>query len=150
MENEILGQAELFSLIVGVIGLVVGIVGICFAVYQTAVINETKKQRVRLQYLLAGVSNLALSKAQAWINQSSLMAQADTSSNLDIARVIIRAKDDFTEVHSLAAALEKSIDCDGSAITELLKETLIQSELNNKIQAEALKNPSVKPPSNDH
>jgi hypothetical protein len=95
MENEILGQAELFSLIVGVIGLVVGIVGICFAVYQTAVINETKKQRVRLQYLLAGVSNLALSKAQAWINQSSLIAQADTSSNLDIARVIIRAKDDL-------------------------------------------------------
>jgi hypothetical protein len=142
-----MGQAELFSLIVGVIGLVVGIIGICCAVYQTAIINENKKQRVRLQYLLAGVSNLALSKAQAWINQSSLIGQTDTSSQLDVARVLIRAKDDFTEVHNLAAALEKSIDSDESAITQLLEETLKQSELNNKIQEEALKNPSIKPQS---
>jgi hypothetical protein len=150
MENELMGQVELFSLIVGVVGLVVGIIGICFAVYQTAIINENKKQRVRLQYLLAGVSNLALSKAQAWINQSSLIGQTDTSSQLDVARVLIRAKDDFTEVHSLAAALEKSIDSDESAITQLLEETLKQSELNNKIQEEALKNPSIKPQSKDN
>ena len=150
MENELMGQAEWFSLVVGIVGLVVGVAGICFAVYQTAVINETKKQRVRLQYLLAGVSNLALSKVQAWINQYSLIAQADASSQLDVERVVVRAKDDFTEVHNLAAALEKSIDSDESAITNLLEETLKQSQLNNKIQADALKNPSVKPSSNDH
>ena len=136
--------SEWFSLIIGVVGLVLGVFGTGIAIYQTAVINESKKRREKLQFLLAGISNLALSKSQSWINQINLIQEAEGAPIISVARVYVRARDDFSEIHNIASALEKSIDSKGSAVTSLLEETLKQSELNNKIQAEALKNPSLK------
>ena len=144
MESVAMSHSEWFSVILGVVGLVVGVVGTGIAIYQTAVINESKRRRAEFQYLLAGISNLALSKSQSWINQINLIQEPENSSAIAIARVCVRARDDFSEIHNIALALEKSIDADSSAITSILEATLKQSELNNKIQAEGMKNPSIK------
>ena len=126
------------------LSLATGIIGAAIAIYQTAVLNERKKRDTQLQYLLAGISNAALSKMQAWINQISFLPHPSDESDLAILRVHARAKDDLSEIHNLAAALEGVIDSDSSAITSLLKKIAEQGEINNKIQEIGLNNPTAK------
>ena len=45
-----------------VLSLIVGIIGTATAVYQTAVINENKKTKGELQFLLAGINSSAILK----------------------------------------------------------------------------------------
>ena len=124
------------------ISLGTGIVGAAAAIYQYAVLKERKKRDAQLQFILAGISNAALSKTQAWLNQISLLPQPANESDLLIFRVHTRAKDDLTEIHNLAAALEGVIDHENSAITTLLNKIAEQGEINNKIQEIGLKNPT--------
>lgn len=56
-----------------IISFVVGVIGTGIAIYQTAVINESKKRKNELQYLLAGINAAAVQKQQAWQNQISLL-----------------------------------------------------------------------------
>jgi len=129
--------------VVTTISLLVGIIGTGIAIYQWAVLNESKKRKKEIQFLLAGVSNISLAKQQAWINQISLLNSPQDPEQLAHARSCFRARDDLGEIQSLVAALEGSIDSDSSATTAILQKTLTDSQLNNKIQEEALKNPTL-------
>ncbi|WP_318468308.1 hypothetical protein [Photobacterium leiognathi] len=131
--------------IASTISLLVGIIGTGIAIYQWAVLNESKKRKKEIQFLLAGISNLSLAKQQAWINQISLLNQPQEAEQLAHARSCVRARDDLSEIQSLVAALEGSIDSDCSATTAILEKTLEQTKLNNQIQAESLKNPTMSP-----
>ncbi len=124
------------------VSLATGIIGTAIAIYQAAVLKERKKRDAQLQYLLAGIGNSALTKSQAWINQINLLPQPTNESELSVFRVHARARDDLSEIHNLAAALEGVIDSEGSAITSMLKKIAEQGELNNKIQEIGLRNPS--------
>ena len=124
--------------------MVTGVIGAAIAIYKTAILNERKKRSSELQYLLAGISHTALSKSQAWTNQINLLPQPNNDCELAILRAHTRAKDDLTEIHNLAAALEGVIDSDSSAISSLLKKIAVDSETNNKIQEIALNNPTNK------
>jgi hypothetical protein len=124
------------------VSLATGIIGTAIAIYQTAVLKERKKRDAQLQYLLAGIGNSALTKSQTWINQISLLPKPENESELAIFRVHARAKDDLSEIHNLATALEGVIDAEGSAITSMLKKIAEQGELNNRIQEIGLRNPS--------
>lgn len=119
-----------------------GVLGAVAAIYQYAVLKEREKRNAQLQYLLAGISNAALSKTQAWLNQMSFLPQPTSEADFAIFRVYARAKDDLSEIHNLAAALEGVIDENGSAITSLLKKIAEQGKINNEIQEISLKNPT--------
>lgn len=103
-----------------IIGLVVGIVGTGIAIYQTAVINESKKRKNELQYLLAGVNAVATQKQQAWQNQMSLLSTPETDEEWTIAKLHVRARDDVSEIANLTSALEGTIDSDNSAIVAMM------------------------------
>jgi len=126
-----------------ILSLLFGFIGTGIAIYQWAVLNESKKRNKEIQYLLAGVSNLSLAKQQAWINQISLLNNPQDPEQLAHARSCVRARDDLSEVHSLVSALEGVIDSDNSATTSILKKSLEQSKLNNQLQEEGLKNPTL-------
>ena len=126
-----------------IISLLVGVIGTGIAIYQWAVLNESKKRQEQLQYLLAGISHAALSKQQTWINQMGLLPPPQTEADLSVIRVHARARDDLSEIHSVVAALEGTIDTESSAITAILEKTLKQGEINNKIQETALANPTL-------
>jgi len=126
-----------------ILSLLFGFIGTGIAIYQWAVLNESKKRNEEIQYLLAGVSNLSLAKQQAWINQISLLNTPNDPEQLAHARSCVRARDDIGEVHSLVSALEGVIDADNSATTAILKKSLEQSKINNQLQEEGLKNPTL-------
>ena len=126
------------------IGLLVGIIGTAISIYQAAQLRERKKRNIELQYLLAGISNSALSKQQAWINQMSIALPPQTEDDLKLLRIQARARDDLSEIHSLVSALEGVMDAEGSAITSMLEKNIKQSQLNNKLQEVGLANPSLK------
>jgi len=126
-----------------ILSLLFGFIGTGIAIYQWAVLNESKKRNKEIQYLLAGVSNLSLAKQQAWINQISLLNISNDPEQLAHARAYVRARDDLGEVHSLVSALEGVIDADNSATTSILKKSLEQSKINNQLQEEGLKNPTL-------
>ena len=134
-------SAEL-SFWIGVVGTLFGILGTGISIYQWAVINENKKRRQEIQFVLAGVGNLALSKVQAWNNQLSLLPRPKEETELEIFRVHSHARDDLAEIHSLASALEGTIDSECSATSALLKKGIEQNELNNKLQSVGLQNPT--------
>jgi hypothetical protein len=131
-----------FMDIVEGISMAVGVIGSAIAIYQAAIIRESKKRRTEIQFLLAGVGNLALSKQQAWENQFAFLQTPQTEEGVNLLRVHTRARDDFIEVANLVSALEGAIDSDVSAITKILNNTLSQSKINNDIQVEAMNNPS--------
>lgn len=124
----------------------VGVIGTAVAIYQFAVINESKKRRSELQFLLAGIHQLALSKQLEWNNQMSLLPRIQNDKDLEILRVHARARDNWMEIGSAITALESVIDTDSSAVTAMLEKTIKQSELNNRLQAEGLKNPTLPQP----
>ncbi len=125
------------------IALVVGIIGTSIAIYQWAVINEAKKRKNELQYLLAGINSLAIQKQLAWQNQISLLNKPDTPDEWEVARLHVRARDDATEIASLTVALEGTIDTDNSAITAMMDKYTSLTEKNNKLQAASMKNPTL-------
>lgn len=118
-----------------ILGLVVGIIGTGIAVYQTAVINEGKKRKNELQYLLAGINAVANQKQQAWQNQISLLQPPKTPEEWEIAKLSIRARDDSNEIASLTSALEGTIDTENSAIVTMMdkyKDIVDKSQAMNK------------------
>ncbi|MGB0892884.1 MAG: hypothetical protein ACPGUD_00625 [Parashewanella sp.] len=103
-----------------IVSLAVGIIGTVIAVYQTAVINESKKRKNELQYILAGINAVASQKQQTWQNQISLLQTPETPENWEIAKLSIRARDDASEIAGLTSALEGTIDTEKSAIVTMM------------------------------
>jgi hypothetical protein len=126
------------------IALIVGIIGTGVAIYQWAVINESKKRKGELQFILAGINNVALQKQQSWQNQINLLPKPDRQEHFEAARPYLRARDDFAELAGLTAALEGAIDTDSSAISTMLDKGIDIVQKNNKLQEEGLKNPASK------
>lgn len=125
------------------ISLVVGIIGTAIAIYQTAVINESKKRRGELQFLLAGVNSSAIQKMQLWNNQISLR-KPESEMDIELIRVFVRARDGFAEIANLTIALEGAIDSETSAISKILDKGIENVRKNNELQAEGLKNPTLR------
>ncbi|RUO71652.1 hypothetical protein [Idiomarina ramblicola] len=138
-------EIDIVGLGIGIAGLVVGVIGTGIALYQWGVMNEAKKRRHELQYLLAGISNTALLRRQSWLNQLSLYPAPQGEADLNLKRMLVRARDDLSEIHSLVAALEGAVDSEKSATTEILKKTIEQGELNNRIQKLASQNQTDRP-----
>ena len=114
------------------ISLLVGIIGTAIAIYQFAVIHENRKRKAEMQFLLAGIGSLALSKQQAWNNQISWLPKPQNSADLENFRIHSRARDDFLEISGLVSALEGAIDIDSSASTKMLERSIKHGELNRK------------------
>jgi len=123
--------------------MLVGIISAGIAIYQWTVMNENKKRRQEIQFALAGVGSLALSKVQAWNNQISLLPRRNSNEDLEICRVYSNARDDLMEVSSLTNALEGTIDSDFSASNALMEKGIRHAELNNKLQTISLQNPNL-------
>lgn len=123
------------------LGLMVGVVGTSIAIYQWAVINEGKKRKNELQYLLASINNVALQKQQTWQTQISLLTSPETPDEWKIARLYCRARDEFSEIASLTVALEGAIDTDKSALSDMMQKSIDIVQKNNELQSEGLKNP---------
>ncbi|MCG7868290.1 MAG: hypothetical protein JAY74_18235 [Candidatus Thiodiazotropha taylori] len=102
------------------LGLMVGIIGTCIAIYQWAVINEGKKRKNELQYILAGINACAIQKQAAWQNQISLLQSPKTPEEWKIAQLCVRARDDVAELGNLTSALEGTIDTENSAIVAMM------------------------------
>ncbi|WP_092207698.1 hypothetical protein [Desulfoluna spongiiphila] len=126
---------------VSIISLFVGIIGTMIAVYQAAIIRESKKRASELQYILAGINNAALQKQQAWQNQISTLPKLESSQDWEMGRLYLRAKDDFAEIASLTIALEGTIDVDHSAIKDMMDKSIDIVKKNNQLQEEGMKNP---------
>ena len=114
------------------------------AIYQWAVLNESKKRKREFQYIIAGINSAALQKQQAWQNQTALISKPETPAEWETVRLYVRAKDDFAEIASLTVALEGTIDVEGSAISDMMDRYLANVKKNNELQAEGLKNPTLK------
>jgi hypothetical protein len=132
------------SLWFGGVGTLVGLVSAGIAIYQCAVINESKKRRSELQYILAGINNTALQKQQAWQNQIVTLQKLESAQDWEMLRLYVRAKDDFSEIASLTIALEGTIDVDHSAIEAMMDKSIEIVKKNNQLQEEGMKNPIFK------
>lgn len=102
------------------LALIVGIIGTAVAIYQAAIINESKKRRNELQYLFAGINAAANQKQRAWQNQIALIPKPSTPEECTVAQISIRARDDMAEIANLTSALEGTIDPDNSAIVAMM------------------------------
>lgn len=119
-----------------------GIIGTCIAIWQTATLNESKKRRSELQYLLAGINSSAVQKQQLWSNQITLLGEPKNETAMQLFRTYVRARDDFTDVAMLTVALEGAIDTECSAINDMMDKFIEAVQKNNQLQAEGLKNPN--------
>ena len=119
------------------------------SIYQWAQINATKDRFREIQFLLASIHSAALAKQVGWQTQLGMRANPVDEKDKEIFRIVVSVRDDFAELATLASAMEGAISAKDSAISEVMKKALEQSKLNNEIQAEGLKNPSLpskKPP----
>lgn len=128
----------------------VGAIGTAIAIYQTAVLKESKKRRGELQFLLAGINSSALQKQQGWHNQITLLGAPHGEAEMQLFRAHVRARDDFADIAQLTVALEGAIDTESSAISSMMDKFINTVQKNNKLQAEGLRNPTVKNPEKDH
>jgi hypothetical protein len=117
------------------LGLAVGVIGTSIAIYQWAVINEGKKRKDELQYLLAGVHATAVHKQKAWQNQISLLNKPTTPDEIKVAQAYIRARDDVGEFAALSTALEGTIDTKNSAIVAMMDKYLSITKKTEKDKA---------------
>lgn len=85
---------------------VVGVLGTSISIYQWAVLNESKKRRFELQFLLAGIHQLSLSKQMEWNNQISSLPKPQNDKDLEIFRIHARARDNLIEIGQTITALE--------------------------------------------
>ncbi|WP_396588456.1 hypothetical protein [Bermanella sp. R86510] len=120
---------------------VVGVLGTSIAIYQSAILRESKKRCAEIQYVLAGINNATLQKQQAWQNQIATLPKLESSQDWEMGRLYLKARDDFGEIAQLAVALEGTIDVDASAITQMMEKSKKIVKLNNELQEEGLKNP---------
>ncbi len=127
-----------------ILGLLFGIVGTGIAVYQTAVINEGKKRKHELQYLLAGINAAANQKQMAWQNQISLLAPPSTPEEYKVAQSLVRARDDVMEIAALSSALEGTIDTNNSAIVAMMDKYKSITDKNNEMMEN--QSPTIQPP----
>nr|WP_298143598.1 hypothetical protein [uncultured Pseudomonas sp.] len=118
------------------IGLLVGVIGTSIAVYQAAIINETKKRKNELQYLFAGIHASAVHKQQAWQHQISLLPQPSSAADLNLFQIYIRARDDVAELGNLTSALEGTIDPENSAIVAMMDKYKKIVDKNKEISSE--------------
>ncbi|MDP1787008.1 hypothetical protein [Nitrosomonas sp.] len=125
---------------------IIGVLGTVIAIYQCAVLNESKKRRHELQFLFAGIHQFTLSKRMEWDNQISLLPKPQNDRDMEIIRVHVRARDNLMAIGNAITALESVIDTDSSAISAMFEKTIKQVELNNRLQTEGSKNPTI--PSN--
>ncbi|MDP1548807.1 MAG: hypothetical protein Q8L97_01415 [Nitrosomonas sp.] len=125
---------------------IIGVLGTVIAIYQYAVLNESKKRRHELQFLFAGIHQFTLSKRMEWDNQISLLPKPQNDRDMEIIRVHVRARDNLMAIGNAITALESVIDTDSSAISAMFEKTIKQVELNNRLQTEGSKNPTI--PSN--
>lgn len=131
--------------IAGIIFGLLGSIGSCIAIYQKGVMNESKKRKSELQYILAAINSLANQKQQFWQNQINLLSQPETPEQWEIARLHMRAKDSFAEIASQAMAMEGIIDADESAIDKMGEKGLEAIKRSNLMQEEFQKgNPIAK------
>jgi hypothetical protein len=112
---------------------IIGVIGTGIAIYQAAVIRESKKRKNELQYLLAGINAAAVQKQQAWQNQISLLPPTNTAEDWRIAQLCVRARDDAMELGNLTSALEGTIDPDNSAIVTMMDKYKRIISKNNEI-----------------
>ena len=129
----------------GTWGSLASLLGTAIAIFQAGYMRANSKHLNKLQYLLAGVGNTALLKQQAWDNQMAILKSKGKIDEAFMSELAIHqsARDGFAEIASLVSGLEGAITTDHSAVTSNLENTLKQTKLNNQIQTEALKNPSV-------
>lgn len=116
-----------------ILSFLLGVIGTSIAIYQTAVINESKKRRNELQYLLAGINSAAVQKQQAWQNQISLLPKFTSDKDVVIAQFCVRARDDAMELANLTSALEGTIDSENSAIVKMMDKYKTIVEKNNEV-----------------
>ena len=118
-----------------ILGLLFGIVGTGIAIYQTAVINEGKKRKHELQYLLAGINAAANQKQMAWQNQISLYPLPTNQDERELLNTLIRGRDDVMEIAALSSALEGTIDTSNSAIVAMMSKYKDITDKNNEMLA---------------
>jgi len=126
-----------------ILSLSVGVIGTAIAIYQAAIIREGSKRKREIQYVLAGINNAALQKQISWQNQITTLPELETPADWEMARSLMRARDDFQEIASLTIALEGTIDVDTSAIQSMMEKSIAITKQNNELQAEGLKNPTL-------
>jgi hypothetical protein len=126
-----------------ILGLIFAVVGFAYMVYQQTVIQEGKKQRGRMQYALASINNSAIGKQIAWQNRMRTLHELKTQSDWELGNTLMRGRDDFIEISGLAMALEGIIDSDKSAIQDMMQRSIDMTKLNNELQTEASKNPTI-------
>ena len=73
----------------------------------------------------------------------SLLPKPQSEKDMEIIRIHARARDNLMEIGSTITALENVIDTETSAIKKMLEKTIEGSKLNNELQGEGLKNPSL-------
>lgn len=116
-----------------ILGLLFGFIGTGIAVYQTAVINEGKKRKHELQYLLAGINAVAVQKQGTWQNQISLLSPPESPEEHKVTQAYVRARDDATEIATLSSALEGTIDTGNSAILSMMDKYKSITDKNNEM-----------------
>jgi hypothetical protein len=129
--------SEFLSLSIGIISTVV-------AIYQAAIIRESGKRKREIQFLLAGINNAALQKQVSWQNRMNTLQLLETDKDWELGNTLMRGRDDFQEIASLTIVLEGAIDVDYSAIEAMMKKSIDIVKQNNELQAEGLKNPTIK------
>lgn len=129
----------------GLISFFVAVIGTSVSIYQAAVLNESKKRKMEFQYLLAGINHLALQKQTAWNNQLTTLTPEEATTQLEKARTVLRARDDFAEIAQLTVALEGTINTESSAIGDMMNRSIEMVKKNNELQTEGLKNPTLNP-----
>ena len=73
----------------------------------------------------------------------SFLPRPQNDKDLEILRIHARARDNLMEISGAITALESVIDTEDSAICKMLEKTIKQTELNNRLQSEGLKNPTL-------
>lgn len=119
---------------------VIGAAGVLYSIYQFAVIRGHEKHEQKMQYLISSIYALASGKQLEWDNQLRIYNPNET--DLEIIRLICRARDEFAQIATSTAALEGAIVSGKSAIIDNTKKTLEQVKANNATQEEFLNKPS--------
>lgn len=100
---------------------ILGALGTFIAVYQAAVLRESRKRKEELQYLLISIGQVAILKHQAWEDLIELLDDGDTR---EVRKSYMKASNDMKEINSMASTLESVIDSQGSAASKMQERIL--------------------------
>jgi len=98
-----------------------GALGTFIAVYQAAVLRESRKRKEELQYLLISIGQVAIHKQQAWDKLIEMLEDTDTR---EVRKSYMKAANDMKEIHSMASTLESVIDSQRSASSSMQERLL--------------------------